>query len=486
MKFLDTLRPVLFINGLFLVILSIGMVAPLIVDYAAGNTDWQVFLASAAASFLCGTLLTLSQAGHVETLSLKQAFLLTTSSWLTLALFGALPFRFSTLELTMADAFFETMSGLTTTGSTVLVGLDTMAPGILLWRAILHMMGGIGIIVMAITILPFLRSGGMQLFRTESSGGTEERVVPRVKRMTLGLMLIYGGLIVVCGVCLWLAGMTPFDAIVHAMATIPTGGFSSHDASIGFFHSPLIENLITLFMILGAFPFIAYLRTVHGQFSAIPTDPQVRGLLLVLFTTTLILTLWLIFTGQYAPGDAMRLAAFNITSVITTTGFASADYSLWGSLPLGVFMLITFVGGCTGSTSGGIKILRFQILKKAFNSYLQRLVYPHVLRPATIGSSRITPDVVMGVLIFTLVYLVTTGLTILVLTGLGLDLITAFTGAATAIANVGPGLGSIIGPAGNFQPLPDGAKWVLSIAMLLGRLEFFTVLVLFTPSYWRA
>ncbi|MCR4378968.1 MAG: TrkH family potassium uptake protein [Rhodospirillales bacterium] len=486
MKLIDTFRPVLYINGLFLIILSVGMIAPLVVDFAADNTDWQVFLVSALAAFLCGTLLATSQAGHIDEINLKQAFLLTTTSWLTLALFAALPFRFSTLELSMADAFFEAMSGLTTTGSTVLSGLDNMAPGILLWRAILHMMGGIGIIVMAITILPFLRSGGMQLFRTESSGGTDERVVPRVKRMTLGLMLIYGGLTIICGIALWLAGMTPFDAAVHAMATIPTGGFSSHDASIGFFHSPLIENLITLFMISGAFPFIAYLRTVHGQFSAIPTDPQVRGLLLVLLTTTLILTLWLVFTGQYAPGDAVRLAAFNITSVITTTGFASADYSLWGSLPLGVFMLITFVGGCTGSTSGGIKILRFQILKKAFNGYLQRLVYPHVIRPATIGTSRITPDVVMGVLVFIIVYCLTTGFFTLLLTALGLDLVTAFTGAATAISNVGPGLGAIVGPAGNFQPLSDGAKWVLAIAMLLGRLEFFTVLVLFTPAYWRS
>lgn len=486
MKLIDTFRPVLYINGLFLIILSVGMIAPLVIDFAAGNADWQVFLVSAVATFLCGTLLATSQAGHIDEINLKQAFLLTTTSWLTLTLFGALPFLFSTLELSMADAYFESMSGLTTTGATVLVGLDKMPPGILLWRGILHLMGGIGIIVMAITILPFLRSGGMQLFRTESSAGADERVVPRVKRLTLGVMLIYGGLTIICGIALWLAGMTPFDATVHAMSTISTGGFSNYDASVGFFHSPLIENLITLFMISGALPCIVYLRTVHGQFSAILTDPQVRGLLAVLLAVTLILTVWLVATGQYAPSDAARLAAFNVTSIITTTGFASADYNLWGTLPLGVFMLITFVGGCTGSTSGGIKILRFQILKKAFNGYLQRLVYPHVVRPATIGSSRITPDVVMGVLIFIIVYCLTTGFITLLLTGLGLDLVTAFTGAAASIANAGPGLGKIIGPAGNYQPLSDSAKWVLSIAMLLGRLEFFTVFVLFTPTYWRS
>jgi len=481
----DAIRPILFINGLLLIILSLGMIAPLLADLIAGNPDWQVFLASSALTFVFGSLLTVSQAGSVRSITIKQAFLLTTSSWMMLALFAALPLRFSNLGLDITDAFFEAMSGLTTTGSTVLSGLDTMAPGILLWRGILQWLGGIGIIVMAIAILPFLRSGGMQLFRTESSESSTERVVPRVKRMVGGLAVIYVSLTVVCSVALWSAGMTPFDAAVHAMSTLSTGGFSSHDASIGYFQSSTIELIILAFMIAGAIPFIAYLKFSQGNFQAFFKDPQIRGLTGILATMTVMLTIWLVLRGEFSIPDALRLAAFNIASVVTTTGFASSDYSLWGALPLGVFFLMTFVGGCSGSTSGGIKILRFQILHAALSGYLWKLVYPHTVRPATFGTNRVTPDIVLGVLVFTLTFLIITGFIALALTALGLDLDTALSGAATAVANVGPGLGSIIGPAGNFQPLPEGAKWILSLAMLLGRLEIFTVLVLFTPSYWR-
>jgi len=388
-------------------------------------------------------------------------------------------------ELRFVDAFFEAMSGLTTTGSTVLTGLDHMAPGILLWRAILQWLGGIGIIVMAIAVLPFLRSGGMQLFRTESSDMSAERVVPRVKRMTGAIALSYAILTALCALALWAAGMVPMDAVVHAMATLSTGGFSNHDASIAYFHSPPIELIILVFMIAGAIPFVTYLKFAHGNMRALTSDPQVRGLLGILITMTGMLAIWLVVRDGYTVTEALRFAAFNIVSVITTTGFASADYTEWGALALGVFFLMTFVGGCTGSTSGGIKILRFQVLRAALSGYLWRLIYPHGVRPATFGENRITPDVMIGVLVFTLAFLMMTALTALILTGLGLDLDTAISGAATAVANVGPGLGTIIGPAGNFQSLPDSAKWVLAIAMLMGRLEVFTVLVLFTPGYWR-
>ncbi len=486
MKLYQTFRPVLFINGLFLVILSVGMVVPMFVDLAADNPDWRVFLGSALLTFFTGSLLAVSQAGTVEEINVKQAFLLTTTSWLVLALFAAVPLRFSNLGIGMAGAFFESMSGLTTTGSTVLIGLDTMPPGILLWRGILQGLGGIGIIVMAIAILPVLRSGGMQLFRTESSDMSVDRVVPRVTRMTGGLVITYVLLTTTCGIALWLAGMTPLDAIVHAMATLSTGGFSNHDASIAYFKSPTIEMIILVFMVLGAMPFIAYLRSAYGKSSAFFADPQVRGLAATLVVLTILLSLWLVLREGYAPLTALRYASFNITSIVTTTGFTSTNYALWGAFPLGIFFLMTFVGGCTGSTSGGIKILRFQVLRRVLSAYLWRLVYPHAVRPASLGGNRITPDVVVGVLIFILAFIMTTALVALVLTGLGLDLDTAISGAATALGNVGPGLGKIIGPSGNFRSLPDSAKWVLSFAMLLGRLEFFTVLMLFTPAYWRA
>lgn len=485
MNLFETFRPVMFINGLLLMVLAVSMSPPLIADLIAHNPDWQVFAASALATLMTGLFLVFSQGGAELELNIKQAFMLTTTGWILLAAFAALPLRFSNLDIGATDAFFEAMSGLTTTGSTVLAGLDAMPPGILLWRSILQWIGGIGIIVMAIAILPFLRSGGMQLFRTESSD-MSERVVPRIKRMTGGLVLTYAGLTISCAAALWWAGMSPLDAIIHAMTTLSTGGFSSHDASIAYFHSALIENIVLVFMISGSIPFIAYLKFAHGDLKAFTRDPQIRGLLGILTTMTVMLTTWLVIKDGFPILDALRLSAFNIVSVISTTGFASTDYTLWGALPLGAFFLMTFIGGCTGSTSGGIKILRFQVLRMVFSGYVWRLIYPHGVRSNNYGDSSITVDVAVGVLVFTLTFVVLTGLVGLLLTSLGLDLDTAMSGAATAIANVGPGLGNIIGPTGNFEPLPDTAKWVLAFSMLLGRLEFFTVLVLFTTGYWRS
>ncbi len=479
-----TLRPVMFINGLLLMVLAFGMTPPLLADLIAHNSDWQVFAASAVVTMLVGSLLAFSQQGGDVHLNTKQAFMLTSSGWVLLALFAALPLRFSTLNIGYTDAFFEAMSGLTTTGSTVLTGLDSMPPGILLWRSILQWMGGIGIIVVAIAILPFLRSGGMQLFRTESSD-MSERVIPRIKRMTTSLLVTYALLTTACALALWYAGMTPLDAAIHAMTTLSTGGFSSHDASIAYFDSALIENIIMVFMFSGSIPFIAYFKFVHGDKMAFRNDPQIRGLLGILLTMTLMLSAWLVIKNDFSLFHALRYSAFNIVSVISTTGFVSTDYALWGALPLGAFFLMTFIGGCTGSTSGGIKILRFQVLRQVYSAYMSRLIYPHSVRTTQFGDTTISTDVAVGVLVFTLSFLVITGLVGLLLTSLGLDLDTAMSGAATAIANVGPGLGSIIGPSGTFAPLPDTAKWVLAFSMLLGRLEFFTVLVLFTPGYWR-
>jgi len=479
-----TFRPVMFINGLLLMALAFGMFPPLLADLIAHNPDWQVFAASAVVTMFVGSMLVLSQHGRDLQLNIKQAFMLTSTGWLMLAVFAALPLRFSALNIDFADAFFESMSGLTTTGSTVLTGLDTMPPGILLWRSIIQWMGGIGIIVMAIAILPFLRSGGMQLFRTESSD-TSERVIPRIKRMTAALLVTYALLTTVCGLALWYAGMTPLDAAIHAMTTLSTGGFSSHDSSIGYFHSALIENIILVFMICGSIPFIAYFKFAHGDKMAFRRDPQIRGLLGILLTMTLMLSAWLVFKDNFSIFQALRMSAFNIVSVISTTGFVSTDYAQWGALPVGAFFLMTFIGGCTGSTSGGIKILRFQVLRQVFSGYVWRLIYPHGVRTTQFGDTTISPDVALGVLIFTLSFLVITGLIGLLLTSLGLDLDTAMSGAATAVANVGPGLGTIIGPSGTFTALPDAAKWVLAFSMLLGRLEFFTVLVLLTPGYWR-
>jgi trk system potassium uptake protein len=322
------------------------------------------------------------------------------------------------------------------------------------------------------------------LFRLESSEKAE-KAVPQAKRFAVLLLSVYVGLSVVCTIALLAAGMTPLEAVVHAMATLSTGGFSTSDASVGHFASPSIEWILTGFMVLGSLPFILYLRFVQGRPDVLVGDQQVRSYLRFLFVVIILFTCWMVLVQRTPPLDALRLVAFNVVSVVTTTGFASADYSQWGDPAIVVFFLLTFVGGCTGSTSGGLKAFRFDILRLALRIHVHRLIYPHGAFVAAYNGRKVTDDVFTGVLLFMGLYLITTAMVGLLLGLMGLDLVTAISGAATAVGNVGPGLGPIIGPAGNFAPLPAAAKWVLAFAMLLGRLELFTVLALFARGFWR-
>jgi trk system potassium uptake protein TrkH len=476
--------PVAHVIGWFTAVLGVLMLAPAIVDYVAGNPDWQVFAVSAAATVFAGTALVLSTQRARFHLTLQQGFMLTTGVWISSALAGALPFLFSQLDMNLADAFFEAMSGITTTGSTVIAGLDKAPPGILLWRGILQAFGGIGFIAVGLAMLPFLKVGGMQLFRLESSERSD-KAVPQAKRFATLLVLVYLAAILACALALNLAGMTPFEAIVHAMTTLSTGGFSTSDASVGHFASPLIDGIITVFMIVGCLPFILYIRLVQGRPEYLWRDAQVRSFLRFVFWVILGLSFWLWLVRDFPLAHALRLSAFNVTSVVSTTGFVTDDYSLWGEFAVIVFFLLTFVGGCTGSTAGGLKAFRFDLLGLALRVYTRRLIFPHGTFVATYNGRTVTDDVFAGVLMFMGVYFITVAVTSVFLALTGLDALTCLSGAATAVGNVGPGLGPIIGPAGNFTPLPDFAKWVLSIAMLLGRLELFTVLALFSRRFWR-
>ena len=415
-------------------------------------------------------------------LTLRQAYVLTFLAWLAVPAFGALPLVFSELELSYTDAFFETMSGVTTTGSTVLVGLDTMPHSILLWRALMQWLGGVGIIVMAIAILPWLRSGGMQLFRAESSDRSD-KPMPRLAAITAALCGVYVTASVVCAIAYHLAGMSVFDAIAHSMATLATGGFSTRDLSF-IDYSVSAQWVGTVFMIVGALPFLLYVRAVRGDW-AILRDRQTQIMLLLLTAAVVALALWMHLHGGRPLAEALRLAAFNATSVMTTTGFASDDFNLWGSFAIGVFFYLMFIGGCTGSTSGAIKVFRFRVLFIVLRSYLSRRFMPHAVAHPSYDGKELSGDVVEGVMAFLAVYFLTVAIAALALGAFGLDWLTALSGAVQAIGNVGPGLGPIIGPAGNFASLPDGAKWILAFAMLLGRLELFTVLVLMTPGFWR-
>lgn len=479
------LRPIAQIIGSLLAAIAVAMGVPALVDFVLDDLDWQVFAASGLVTGFVSLVLILgTRVRDKAPMTVRQAFLLTTLAWVATATFGALPFMFSAMRLSFTDAFFEAMSGLTTTGSTVMSGLDTMPHGILLWRSILHWLGGIGIIVMAVAILPILRIGGMQLFKMESSDKTE-KIKPRISQVAGGIATAYVSLTVACGLLLWLAGMTPFEAVNHAMSTLSTGGFSTSDSSVGHFRSAAVEWIIIAFMTIGGTSFILLITPWRRRRWAILRDSQFRWYLSFLGFFSLLLALWQWAVNDWSAHDSLRHAAFNVVSVVTTTGFASTDYSLWGGFPQVVFFILTFIGGSTGSTSGGIKIFRWEVLFAMAGIHLKRLMHPHGIFVIDFNKQRISDQVVDSVLGFMVLYVLSFAALALALTMTGLDAVTSLTGAATAISNVGPGLGEIIGPAGNFAPLPDTAKWLCSFGMLLGRLELFTVLVLFTRSFWR-
>ena len=479
-------RPILLVVGIMLIILALFMAPPLVADLAARHPDWQVFLTAGCITLFAGvSLVLMNRAPTLGELGTREVFLLVTVVWVVVAMFGALPLAFSELDLSPADAVFESMSGITTTGSTVVVGLDSAPPGILMWRSILQWLGGIGFIVLGIAILPILRVGGMQLVRAESSD-LSEKILPRAAQIASAIGLIYLGLTVICGFAYYLAGMTTFDAAAHAMTTLATGGYSTRDASIGAFGSPAIEWIAIIFMLSGGLPFVLYVQATNGEIRPFLKDAQVHWLVGIILIASLALALWVVRTSEMVPVDALRHALFNTVSLVTTTGYASTDYGLWGTFPILMMFFLTAVGGCTGSTAGGIKMFRFSVLHAVARSQMLRLIRPHGVVVPTFNERPVPPAAAVSVLAFVFLFGLCFAVFTVLLSALGLDYITAMSGALTALANVGPGLGPEIGPAGNFSGLPDGAKWLLSLAMLLGRLELFTVLVLFTPGFWRS
>lgn len=477
------LRPIIFTLGLLLCAVAAAMVLPAIVDLADGSEHWRVFLASAAFTvFIGGLMLLAAMSNEPFKLGIREGFLLTTASWVTIAAFAAVPFV--GMGLSYTDAFHESMSGLTTTGATVIVGLDHLPRGVLLWRALLQGIGGIGIVVTAIIILPFLRVGGMQLFQAERPDRSE-KIFPRAGELVTAAAGIYIGLLVACATVYHLLGMTTFDAICHALTTVSTAGFSTHDQSFAFFASPSLEVAAMVFMILGALPFVVFIRTTHGDVTALWRDAQVRGIVILIVAISLLMTLWLVSSRGMAILDALRLAAFNVTSIVTTTGYTNTDYAAWGTFAVGVFFLLLFVGGCSGSTAGGIKIYRLQVAGVLTRAHLLHLISPNRVVTLIYNRRRLPEDVPFSVIAFLVIYMATIGIFTVVLAGLGLDLVTALSAATSAMSTIGPALGDTVGSSGNYSTLPSAAKWVLAFAMLLGRLELFTVLVLFRPEFWK-
>lgn len=474
-------KTVFFTLGILQIILGIFMLVPIIVQFIYDEIDSSFFGASIV-TIIFGTLFFLSNLDHEKKLNLQQAFLLTALSWLSIAVFGSLPFVFSDLKFSITDAFFESMSGITTTGSTIISNLESMPKAILLWRAILQWLGGIGIIIMAITLMPIMNVGGMQLFKI-SNNDSSEKILPKSKEIALRLIYIYFGLTVLCATTYIIFGMNIFDGMTHSMTTIATGGFSNYNQSIGFFNSFAIETAAMIFIILGSLPFIIYIKFINGNRSIFTSDSQIRTFFKIIFLSIIILSIYLAFNNSNSFN--IRTISFNVVSILTGTGYVNAQFDNWGSFPLVLFLALMFIGGCAGSTTCGIKIFRFQILYSFVINQLKKIIYPKGIFVLKYDKNPIDNKFISSIISFIYMYLVIFFLLSALLSLSGLDFVTAISGAATSISNVGPGLGSVIGPNGNFSTLPDISKWILTLGMILGRLELFAILVLFLPSFWR-
>lgn len=463
------------------------MTLPVLLLIAAGAEAPNATAFAESSAIVCclgvlGLLLTFRESRDLKP---RYMFVLTVSSWFVVALFSSLPFYLSDNNISAADAFFEGTSGITTTGATVFSGLDTMDRDLLLWRSILQWLGGIGIIGMFVAVLPFLRVGGMRLFATESSEWTE-KALPRMRTLSRGLLLVYLVFSTVAVVTYWLSGMTVFDAFNHGLTSIATGGFATSDQSMGKF-SDLILMEATFFMVIGSLPFFLFVREMHGQRGVLFRDQQVRLFLSILLIVPAMITLhrWWVSPIPFDPMHNYIATLFNVTSVVTTTGYASEDYSAWGPLAFVLFFFLMFVGGCSGSTAGGMKIFRFQLSLIILREQLMRLLHPRAVFTRNYNGKAVSDEIISSMIAYTFIFLLCLGIITVLLASLQLDFVTALSGALTSLTNVGPGLGDIIGPSGNFGPLPDAAKWILSVGMLMGRLEILSVVIVLSPGFWR-
>ncbi len=476
-------KTVFFTLGILQIILGISMIFPIIIQIIFGELD-SSFISALLITIIFGTLFFLSNIDNDKQLNLHQAFLLTALSWISVAIFGSLPFIFSELNLSITDSLFESMSGITTTGSTIITNLNTTPKAILLWRAILQWLGGIGIIVMAITLMPIMNVGGMQLFKV-SSNDTSEKILPKTKEISIRLIIIYLALTFLCALSYKIFGMSLFDSITHSMTTIATGGFSNYNESIGYFKSINIEITSMIFIILGSLPFIAYIKFLSGNKKIFLSDTQIKSFMKIIFFSILILFFYLTFLNKSLSVISLRSISFNVISILTGTGYVTENFDSWGNFPLIYFLILMFIGGCAGSTTCGIKIFRIQILYLFLKNELKKIVYPRGIFVIKYDNNNVSEKFMASIISFIYLYIIIFFVISALLSLSGLDFTTSISGAATSISNVGPGLGDLIGPNGNFSQLPDFSKWILSFGMLLGRLELFAILVLFLPSFWQ-
>jgi trk system potassium uptake protein len=478
-------RPIFFIIGLLMLGLAASMSIPMIVDLYSNDKDWIHFLMSILITLFFASLLLITNRGVEIKISIRQGFVLTVLSWVVLVFFASLPLSISSdIDLSFTDAFFETMSAMTTTGATTIVGLDSQAPGILLWRAIMQWIGAMGFVVMAISLFPFLRVGGMQLFATESS--EKEKQLPRTSQIGQSILSVSCLLTAIVITLYFLAGMNFFDAFCHGLTTIATGGLANYDASFAHFNSATIEIIACIFMLVGAIPFLIHYKFLFsGQKNAYNSDEQIKTFLCVCGLFILAITLQRILFFQVDAVDALRSTAFNVISVMTTTGYATQDYMQWGVFSVICFFVLSFLGGCAGSTTAGLKSFRLRILGLIVATQSKQLLHPHGVFVPTYNKKPIQKETMIAVASYLFVFLLIFFIGALALSLTGLDFITAFSGSIAALGNIGPGLGPQIGPAGNYAAINDTAKWILAFLMLIGRLDLFTVLVLLSPHFWQ-
>ena len=476
-------KTVFFTLGVLQIILGLSMIIPIITQFIFNELD-AGFIGSGIVCIIFGILFFLSNLDHNKKLNLQQAFLLTSLSWITIAIFGSLPFVFSSLNLSFTDAFFESMSGITTTGSTIITNLDSTPKAILLWRALLQWLGGIGIIVMAITLMPIMNVGGMQLFKISSSHNAE-KIFPKSKEISLKLITIYLSLTIICSIFYNIFGMNFFDSVTHSMTTIATGGFSNYNESIGYFDSTLIEFTSIIFIFLGSLPFIAYIKFLNGDKKIFFTDSQIRLFFKITLISIIILIFYLILKNGNLDETNIISLSFNVISILTGTGYVTEDFSNWGNFSIIFFLVLMFIGGCAGSTTCGIKIFRIQILYQFISNQLKKIVYPRGVFLIKYEKNNIDDKFMSSIISFIYLYIIIFFIITALLSISGLDFVTSISGAATSISNVGPGIGENIGPNGNFSQLSSSSKWILSLGMIMGRLEIFAILILFIPSFWR-
>ena len=477
-------RPILNILGLLLCIESLALLIPMIFDYINNNEDWKQFFFISCLTFFIGLVLYVGFKNEKLKINLRQAFLLTILSWLVIALFGSLPFMYSSSSLNFTNAFFESVSGITTTGSTVISNFDSLSEGILIWRSLLQWFGGIGIIVLAVAILPTLQIGGMQLLHMEHDD-PYEKTLPKINKFIFEIIFLYFGLTILCLFSYYFNGMNAFDSLIHSMTTISTGGFSNKSLSFGYFDSQTLESISILFMILGSLPFVIFIKFIHGQKNSLFKDDQIRLFIFLLVSIVLISCFWVKHYLNIEWSSALRLTTFNITSILTGTGYTSTNYNNWGGFGLIIILMIMFIGGCAGSTTGGVKIFRFQILFRGVRLQIKKLTQPHAVFLMKFNKKTVTENTYTSIISFFFIYILLFILSSVILSFLGLDFLTALSASASAISNVGPGVGEIIGPNGNYSGINEIGKWVLAFTMLIGRLEIFTILVLFSINFWK-